>query len=129
MKRAITTADLILITKTAARIRKLSEYAQRLSVSLDQDKRDMRTADKDFRRHERQLCNSFLPKKRRRKIERQIQEYYEWLDHTTSELERKKAEFSQAISEIETELSELVQIHEAQTKVHQFDHELIEASV
>jgi hypothetical protein len=61
-------------------------------------------------------------KKWRRKIERKLEFYDEWLYDSRRELEAKNAGFSEAISQIESVLRELAETGEALANVHRFEH-------
>jgi hypothetical protein len=123
MNRFVTSDDLTRLIKKASLLSKLAESAQQISLHLDEDKRNMKTARKSLRRGRKWLRKRDLTKRQRGKIERKIEYYGEWLHHMEAELRGKHPAFSEAISQIERVLRELVETYENLATVQRFEHD------
>jgi hypothetical protein len=122
MNRFVTSDDLTRLIKKASLLSKLAESAQQISLHLDEDKRNIKTARESPRRGRKWLRKRDLTKRQRGKIERKIEYHGEWLHHTEAELKGKHPSFSEAISQIERVLRELAETYESLATVQRFEH-------
>jgi hypothetical protein len=63
-----------------------------------------------------------LTKKQRNKIERKLQYYHECLYYAERDVDKKKPDFSEAVSRLETALGELTEVYDQLANVHRFEH-------
>jgi hypothetical protein len=123
MNRFITSNDLARLSNKAWKLAKISEAARTMAGDLTSDK----TAIKDVHGAINQCrirlrSGTATTMKRRRKIERKLQFYEEWLDHSGREVEDKTSGFSEAICQIEAVLRELAETGKTLGKVQRFEH-------
>jgi response regulator RpfG family c-di-GMP phosphodiesterase len=122
MKRSVTSKDLQLLLKRVPALWKQAEAVLKVSAELDNSKRDIRTTYESMRRAQKRLRTTTLTKKQRSKIERKLQYYDELLYYAEREVEKRRPEFSDAISRLESILAEIAEVYDQLANVQRFEH-------
>jgi hypothetical protein len=122
MNRLISSNDLSRLSEKARGLAKLTESTLNVSSDLNAGKSDTKDVQDAIKRCLIRLRRKNVSKKQRRQIEQKLDFYNEWLDHNSIELKEKQSTFSEAISQIESVLRDLAEIHADLANVHRFEH-------
>jgi hypothetical protein len=122
MNRLVSSNDLTRLSEKAWGLAKLAESAQRVSCDLDAGKRDKQDVQNAVKRCRERLHERNITKKQRRKIQRKLEFYDEWLYDNMVELKDKQSGFTEAVSQIEMVLHDLAAVYDALANVHRFEH-------
>jgi hypothetical protein len=122
MNRSISSNDLSRLSEKAWSLAKLTKSTLNVSSDLTAGKSDRKNVQDAIKRCLIRLRRKNVNKKQRRQIEQKLDFYNEWLHHNSIELKENQSTFSEAISQIESVLGDLAEMHEDLANVHRFEH-------